>query len=195
MCIPWYVLHSFFPERGYFRRLQGFSAIRNCNQALKRKSTEKMILHSLPWPRRTGSLHHEWASAPSPQRISAPVTPTVPATSLRKRTEWNFQAARAMMGITRWSSPQNIFHWVVLGDAPIRVVSMTFTFGESVCVSPGGEGEAKFYLLDPVKQVGGGYLARMQLSFTNIPKLSMAQPWHCLSFQSYFYYNHLLKLN
>lgn len=56
------------------------------------------------------------------------------------------------------------------------MISITFTFGESVCVSPDGEGEAKFYLLDPVKQVGGGYLARMQLSFTNIPKLSMAQP-------------------
>ena len=65
---------------------------------------------------------------------------------------------------------------MVLGDAPIRVISINFTFGESVCVSPDGEGEAKFYLLDPVKQVGGGYLARMQLSFTNIPKLSMAQP-------------------
>lgn len=54
---------------------------------------------------------------------------------------------------------------------------MTFTFGESILVSPRGEGEAKFYLLDPVKQVGGWhYLAEMQLSFTNILKLSIAQP-------------------
>lgn len=42
-----------------------------------------MILLWTPWPRRTGNGHH-WGSAQSPQRISASVTPTTQATSLRK---------------------------------------------------------------------------------------------------------------
>lgn len=78
-------------QEAIFGGFGSLSAIRSSVQDGRGSRNGKRFLLCLPWPRRTGTLHHRWGSAQSPHRTSASVILTTLATSFGERTECNFQ--------------------------------------------------------------------------------------------------------